>query len=114
MYFSSRTDKTKIIQLQNQIESLQSTINNAKVSPSNSDLEKKVDELLKENKSLKEQIELLQSQKTNSSQELVELEEVKEESVEVVEEEQTQTNKTNKQSAKLNSKKQKDSTKNEL
>lgn len=64
MYFSSRTDKTKIIQLQNQIESLQATINNKTVS-SDIELQKQISKLLEENKSLRDEIALLKS-KTES------------------------------------------------
>jgi hypothetical protein len=64
MYFSSRTDKTKIIQLQNQIESLQATINNKTVS-SDTELQKQISKLLEENKSLRDEIALLKS-KTES------------------------------------------------
>lgn len=108
MYFSSRTDKTKIIQLQNQVEALQATINSAKPSTSNSELELKISNLLKENESLKEQIELLK--KESLKVEVQSAEEPVSEELLVVEE----TIEESKQLPKLKQNKKKDASKNEL
>ncbi len=62
MYFSGRTDKTKIIQLQNQVEALQAALNSKAAPPADQDLQKQISKLLEENKSLKEEIESLKSQ----------------------------------------------------